>query len=75
MSFQNRDEDFQRALKLNIGESFEFHMFQEMGAMIKKVGDDFFELYDVKWDRDLLDSTYTSETLMGAINMVYETWN
>lgn len=74
MSFQNRKEEYDKAMALEIGQEFDFNMFQELGASIKRVSENEFELSEVKYSGDMYHDTYTKENLMDAINLAYDEW-
>lgn len=74
MSFENRQEDVLNCLELDIGQEYNFNFHQEQGAMIKRVGEDEFELYEAKWSGDFYEGTYTKKTLMKALDIAYEEW-
>tara|TARA_Y100001960_G_scaffold321323_1_gene395867 strand:- start:83923 stop:84150 length:228 start_codon:yes stop_codon:yes gene_type:complete len=74
MSFYNRQEEIDKALKLKIDEEFTFNMICEQGALIKRVGDNAFELYETNDMRDMYHDTYTKENLLEAVDLAYDKW-
>lgn len=79
MSFENRKEDILFALNMNIGDSFEFNVFQDGGAEIKRLPDNgckMFELYELKMysGTPILDREFSESQIESIINEVYDDW-
>ncbi len=79
MSFGNRKEDIDFVLSMNIGDSFEFNVFQDGGAEIKRLPDDgckMFELYELKMysGAPMLDREFSESQVESVINEVYDNW-
>lgn len=79
MSFKNRKEDIDYALNMDIGDSFEFNVFQDGGAEIKRIADGeskMFELYELKMycGTPMFDRVFTESQIENVIDEVYEKW-
>ena len=79
MSFENRSEDVDLILKMNIGDSFEFNVFQEGGAEVRRIPDNdvkTYELYELKMYSGIpmLDREFSESQIESVINEVYDTW-
>ncbi|AUR94730.1 hypothetical protein NVP1198B_21 [Vibrio phage 1.198.B._10N.286.54.F4] len=79
MSFENRKEDISFALNMNIGDSFEFNVFQDGGAEIKRVSDSngaAYELYELKMycGTPMFDRDFTESDIEDVIDEVYDKW-
>ncbi len=79
MSFNCRSEDVDFILKMNIGDSFEFNVFQEGGAEVRRIPDDgvkTYELYELKMysGTPMLDRVFTESQIESVVSEVYESW-
>ena len=80
MSFENRKEDIELVLNMKAGDSFEFNIFQDGGAEIRRVADSNsanYELYELKMycGTPMFDRNFTESEVESVIDEVYNTWN
>ena len=79
MSFKKRNEDVERVLDMNIGDSFCFNIFQDGGAEIVRIADGeckWFELYEIKQytGNTMFDRTFNESQLQQVIDEDYGKW-
>ncbi|AUR94665.1 hypothetical protein NVP1197A_27 [Vibrio phage 1.197.A._10N.286.54.F2] len=76
MSFENRVEDLDKIKSLNIGESYDFNIFQDGGAEVIKTSPSSYELYELKQysGSAMYDRDFCEDSISDIVDEVYDKW-